>query len=269
MATPAWAKGLGRSLPGLQSGTVWVNYAFGQDIFTPKDIRRSDPDPDDRPYAGLLYGSVGLVRLEGPMLDQIALTAGVVGPAALAEPVQNGAHDVLGDNRAEGFHYQLHDEPVLQLAYRRTWQAISGSLKGSLGYDVSPDAEVTVGNLYDHAGLGATARIGTDLRPDNLPDQADPALPGAGAAVAGRNDVWWYVFAGVHGRALARNLLLDGNTFRGSRSVDRHILVGDLSGGLAVNYGRLRVAYTQVLRSSEFDDGRVDTFGMLTAGLQW
>ena len=38
-----------------------------------------------------------------------------------------------------------------------------------------------------------------------------------------------YVFAGVDGRAIARNLFLDGNTFEGSRSVNKMNLVGDLS----------------------------------------
>ena len=115
-------------------------------------------------------------------------------------------------------------------------------LAGALALDVTPDAEATAGNLYDYVGLGATMRVGVDLRPDTMPVQGDPAMAGSGAAVRSDNEHWIYVFAGVHGRAVARNLLLDGNTFRDSRDVDQNGFVGDLSAGVAADWKRVRVA---------------------------
>ena len=35
---------------------------LGQSMFTPEDTAREDPDPSDRPYAGWLYGGVGLIQ---------------------------------------------------------------------------------------------------------------------------------------------------------------------------------------------------------------
>lgn len=62
----------------------------------------------------------------------------------------------------------------------------------------------------------------------------------------------WYVFAGAGGRAVARDIFLDGNTCRDSRSVDREVLVGDLEVGGAVFWRNVRLSYTFVHRTEEF-----------------
>ena len=63
----------------------------------------------------------------------------------------------------------------------------------------------------------------------------------------------WSLFAGVQGRAVARNLFLDGNTFEDSASVDRNPLVGDFQTGFTISAGDWRLAYTYVTRTEEFD----------------
>jgi hypothetical protein len=63
----------------------------------------------------------------------------------------------------------------------------------------------------------------------------------------------WQVFAGVQGRAVARNLFLDGNTWEDSASVDRNPYVADFQTGFSVSAGDWRLAYTYVWRTEEFD----------------
>ena len=107
--TPQWAVGLAKSLPLFADwGEVRTEYAIQQAIFTPRDTRRVNPDPRDRPYAGWLNASFGLIGEAGPLLDQVALSFGVIGPASLAQQSQKFVHDVknidspLGmDHRAE------------------------------------------------------------------------------------------------------------------------------------------------------------------------
>ena len=65
----------------------------------------------------------------------------------------------------------------------------------------------------------------------------------------------FYFFVGTQGRAVARNLFLDGNTFQDSRSVDSEALVGDLSGGLALFWGdAVRLDTVVTYRTEEFED---------------
>ena len=58
------------------------------------------------------------------------------------------------------------------------------------------------------------------------------------------------------------NIFLDGNNFRRSHSVDKKDFVGDAQGGLAIIIGRVRLAYTHVFRTKEFDSqDDTDQFG--------
>ena len=63
----------------------------------------------------------------------------------------------------------------------------------------------------------------------------------------------FFVFAGGDGRAVARNIFLDGNTFRDSPSVDKEPFVGDAFYGLGVVMGRWQLTYMDAVRSLEFE----------------
>jgi lipid A 3-O-deacylase len=53
---------------------------------------------------------------------------------------------------------------------------------------------------------------------------------------------------------MLQNIFLDGNTFKESHSVNKKPVVGDVQAGAVIQYDRLRVSYTQIFRSKEFDD---------------
>ena len=73
------------------------------------------------------------------------------------------------------------------------------------------------------------------------------------------------------GRAVARNIFLDGNTFADSDSVDKIPFVADLNAGLAITYGRVRTSYAIVYRTKEFheQDSDGDVFGTITLGIRF
>ncbi|MFP5516941.1 MAG: lipid A-modifier LpxR family protein, partial [Alphaproteobacteria bacterium] len=48
------------------------------------------------------------------------------------------------------------------------------------------------------------------------------------------------------------NIFLDGNSFRESRSVDKHSFVGSVQAGLTLRYGRYGLTYAQTLQTPEF-----------------
>ena len=92
-----------------------------------------------------------------------------------------------------------------------------------------------------------------------------PAAPGTGYFDTPDKGLGWFLFAGLDGRALARNIFLDGNTFSNSHSVDKNYFVGDANAGLALTYDDYRLSYSLTARSKEFkgqDDPTV--FGSLT-----
>src|SRR5882724_7663605 len=72
-----------------------VGFALGQNIYTPVDTETTTPIPNDRPYAAWLYGSILLHAQLDNQLRLVELSAGVVGPSARGEEIQNAWHDVI------------------------------------------------------------------------------------------------------------------------------------------------------------------------------
>ena len=194
---------------------------------------------------------MGLVADSGVHLDQLQLTVGVVGPDSLAENSQNFVHDIIHDRDAMGWGTQLHNEVGVILNYERAFKVIPPQSFLGGTFDLEPHYGVAVGNVYDYANVGAMARFGINLPKDYGPMRIQPSLPGSDyfEPIAGFGA---YVFAGVDGRAIARNLFLDGNTFESSRSVRKMNLVGDFTFGAAVTFDSFRLAFTRVIRSREY-----------------
>lgn len=73
-------------------------------------------------------------------------------------------------------------------------------------------------------------------------------------------------FGTADGRAVARDIFLDGNTFRDSPSVTKKPFVADLGAGVGLIAGPWQLTYTQVWRTREFKTqrGRFNNFGSVT-----
>jgi lipid A 3-O-deacylase len=266
-SVPDWARQGATLLPGISPDDHFTYvFAVGQNMYTPEDISRPDPDPTDRPYAGWLYASLGAVveDSERDLLHNISLDVGVVGPWSQAGRTQRWWHEVIGVQTPRGWGNQLHNEPGVILTYETRMRApVATNLLG-LEVDATPKAGVTLGNIFTHGTIGGALRIGNNLDLDYGPPMIRPSLPGAGL-VKRRGEWGWYVFLGVEGRAVARNIFLDGNTFRDSPSVDKKPLIGDLQAGLVFNTPRFQISLTEILRSEEFDGQKgSDQFGAIS-----
>ncbi len=263
--TPGWVEHLAHALPFFgRTGEVRTSYELAQDIFTPQNTAIANPDPTDRPYAGYLYLGFGLLSKSDTHLDQIQLQLGVVGPDALGEEAQNWVHSIIGDKKAMGWAFQLHNEPAVQVNYERSFKLIPPKSLLGIFFDLEPHAGMAVGNVYDYVNAGFMARAGINLSDDFGPMRLSPSLPGSGFFEP-NGALSAYVFAGVDGRAVGRNIFLDGNTWETSRSVDKKILVGDLQIGAAIALYRWRLSFTHVFRTKEFaTQTSADQFGAVS-----
>lgn len=241
-----------------------VGVAFGQSIFTPEDTSVSAPLPGQHPYAGWLYGEYSvLVERDDKAVDMLTLTAGVVGPAALGDEVQNSFHRLINGSKVNGWDNQLRNEPGLILSYERRWRPFLRVSPLGIGVDAAPNAGVSVGNVLTQGKAGLTLRLGRNLEGNYGPPRIRPSLAGAGYY---RGDVAsWYLFAGAEGRAVARNIFLDGNTWRDSLSVDKRHFVADFQAGAVIQIKSIQIAYTYVWRTKEFEtQGARHEFGALS-----
>ena len=266
-----WAHALAAVIPTFDpAGELRVGLALGQSVYTPGDDLRRDRILDDRPYAGWLYGGFALIneRRRQPegvdTLDTFEVNLGIVGPGAGGRVVQNRWHNLLAVDEARGWSNQLSNEPGFVLFYERKWRDptnLQTRLIDDLAIDVIPHAAVSLGNIATYVAGGATLRFGRNLDVDFGPPRIRPALSGSGH-VRAEDELGWYFFAGSEARAVAYDIFLDGPLLRSSQSVDRKPLVVDLQAGAALTWRSMRVAYTYVVRSREFDGQKSpDRFG--------
>lgn len=231
-----------------------TSISVGQNIFTPDDISETALIENDVPYAGWLYLGLGVMANQGlNRFDQLELNIGVVGPSSMAEEVQTEWHNFFGITKPKGWKNQLNDELGVVLFYEQARRFETKDLILGLKWDVIPHIGGSIGNVFTFAKLGVTFRFGPDLASDFGPPRIRPSLPGSGF-YSPKKGFNWYVFTGAETRLMLQNIFLDGNTFKESHSVDKKPVVGDLQAGVVIQYDRLRVSYTQIFRSKEFDD---------------
>lgn len=269
-APPPWALKFARALPWFpREGSVRHGYAFGQNMYTPADITLVDPPRSDRPYAGWLYATIGLAIETERRFDHLALSAGIVGPASLAEQTQKAVHKLIGSPEPRGWDTQLRNEPGVVLTYQRGWRTLAVDSPDGFDFDLTTHLGGALGNVHTYANTGLTFRYGKNLSVDYGPPRIQPSAPGS-IFFAPADKFAWYLFAGIEGRAVARNIFLDGNTFRDSRSVDKEPFIGDLHFGLSFAWRDVRLSYTHVMLTHQFkgQTGR-NEFGAISLSIAY
>jgi len=273
---PRWGLPLIRKLPlinrpGFQRN---VGLSLGQNIYTPENISRRDLIRDDRPYAGWTYLSLTFHVKNTVKLDVFEVTMGIVGPSSLAEGTQRIVHGWLESKDPKGWDHQLRNEPGLIIGWQRNWRLFSKGMGSGFGFDFIPHIGGVAGNVATYANIGGEIRVGYNLPLDfgtsfirsgsgiEAPaDKTDPRL-------RRRKNFGIHLFTDVDGRAVARNIFLDGNTWKESHSVDRRVLVADMAAGLAIVYKHFKLSYAHVYRTKEFDgQKRGEIFGSMTLAI--
>ncbi len=246
-----------------------LGLSFGQNIYTPEDTQATAYQPDDRPYAAWLYLGVAFHIYHPPAtvdgtarLDVFEITAGIVGPSALGRQVQNEYHRFVGVETAKGWRNQIKDEPGLNLAYERKYRFSSEGARTGWGADFIPHAGLSLGNVHTYANAGFEVRAGYRLPSDfgsNL------IRPSGDSNALRRSPFNLFAFAAVDGRAVARDITLDGNSFRDSNSIEKKPFVADLYAGISGGTTRWQLTYAQAFRTHQFK-GQEDTsvFGSLS-----
>jgi lipid A 3-O-deacylase len=273
--------------PGVSSESCFnfeTAWTFGQNLYTPDNIRTSRLIPDQRPYGAWLYYGNVLTLSKSDRQHTLELDAGAVGGSlALGEPVQSGWHALLRavDNSdtppdPKGWGNQIKNQPGLQLLYqgrRRLIERLTHSA-GLRYFDLVPQVNAALGTVGDSASVGATARLGYNLPnefPEIIPSLLPPPEPSGSpeAALAGHHRHpplarpaaspsarrWEaYLFARADQRYVAYSAFLDGNLrlFGRSHSVSKEPLVTDLQAGAVLGCRKWRLSVTYVDRSPEF-----------------
>jgi lipid A 3-O-deacylase len=254
-------------LTGLDaSGRLSFGMDFGQVMVTPTDTQLVNPDPSDRPYAGLLFAGLTWQRFSDEHLTAFRLITGMVGPASLAEETQKTVHRTIGVQLPQGWGSQLRNEPILNAVLERRWRAKSWGYPNALGGDLLLVGGGMLGNVLTQAYGQAQIRVGWRVPHD----YGTSLIRGLGAMPPAREATPWSLhgFAAVGGLGIARNITLDGNTFRDGPSVAKRPWVGTMEAGVALRGRTWQLTASWVSWGREFDAQlRHSEFGTLTVSV--
>jgi lipid A 3-O-deacylase len=239
-------------LAGNAEGERFATYELTQLMFTPRHTSQSNPDPTDHPYAGLLYLGFTTHLQREQSLHSLKLIAGVAGPDAFAKDVQKIVHKIEGYNDPQGWGYQIKNEPVLNLFYEYRHKYAFPLRDADWGVELIPMGGAFLGNYLIQAESDLQCRFGYHL-PD---DFGTTVLRGSGYLPFPQDkahQVWGiYGFAGAGANLVARNLVLDGNTFESSRSVDKRLFLPMAEVGGSLWMRRFQATLSFVMWGKEY-----------------
>ena len=255
--SPWWAKHiwLGTrqcvgATPNCRTSREWI----GQDMYTQeRNADYSLKTVGERPAAGWLYYGEELRRIGQSDAQLLDLTYGVTGPPSLAQYTQEFAHSLSPHyDRPIDWSHQLAFEPGFIATYEVD-KLLTLLAVGPMAVQAIPSAAATAGNVFTRASGKLETRLGLDLPNPWLPivNSEQPEIIASGA---------------ITGFAVARDLFLDGNTFRGGPRVGHEPVYLEREAGITVSYRRVSLGYRAVFDEKTYATGHAHAWGSLTGG---
>ena len=270
---PRWSYPVINSLPFVNDPADQraVSFSLGQNIYTPVDIQERDLIEDDRPYAGYSYVAVGFHSKDRRRQNTWEFDIGVVGPYSGAGQSQNFIHEIIDSPPVNGWDNQIGNELTLEIICESKWKLYQSRGIEGLGFDSHLHLGGRVGNVFTYANTGLELRLGWNL-PNNFGScpiragcETNQAFHDDQLDYSQSDDYTLHLFVGFDGRAVARDIFLDGNTFQDSHNVEKEPFVADIIGGIGWNRGRFSFSYAYVYRTREFEgQEKPQVFGAIT-----
>jgi hypothetical protein len=252
-------------LIGFNHSSLSTQETFSREIgafgFTPEDITVSEANPNDRPYASLVYlsGSREQVDLVDNVAWKSTLTIGALGLNLVGE-LQNVAHQGTNGKTAQGWNNQISDGGELTGRYVIARQKYFDSFSENV--EVKSTVQASVGYLTE-ASWSLSMRTGrihspwSSFNPELASYGEKSSYSSNAKSVSER-----YFWAGVAVKARAYNAFLQGQ-FRDSAATYEHhqlnpVLVEAWAGYTFAFKQGYRISYVLRGHSSEIEEGAGD-----------
>ena len=217
-------------------------YSIGQNMYTPTDLRTKELIPNDRPYAGYLYGSAfDTIYLENGDDVFAELQLGTTGPNSLAEDTQKLIHTWIGSTIPQGWDNQIPNHFTFLLIDRYT-----SHIYESQYFAIDPFVGSQLGNLADYVSGGFNVYAGYNLPKDRNQHRV---IPFKDVQKEGWNP-YGYVYCGIEPKIMMYNMLLEDHRY----TIHPNSSVYDRNLGIVLGCRYFELAFTFCLRSKEFEE---------------
>ena len=237
----------------------FCSFAIGSQIYTPADLTKKEPIYDDWSYAGWTYVESGIHKSSSDTLNSLILKVGIIGPDAQGEEIQKAIHRLTGSKTPQGWDNQLYNELGINLGYiyKKRYEE---KLFKSLSVSVVPLASIDLGNISTQAALGVFIRFGHHISKDfgiaTITMGGESGIPAYEAQKENLHNHWsWSLNFAARGSVVARDIFVQGNTFR--TSIVTHELenfVGYIGGGFSLRYKSWNVDFMQIHNTPKAKD---------------
>jgi len=240
-----------------KGGDDYISFGFSHQLYTPEDFENPNLIEDDRPYAGYMYLQLGLYKSLNNTLTSLNIQVGIVGPSSQMESVQKIIHDLIGSPEPMGWQYQIKDEPIFQLNFSQKKYYNLDNIFG-FGYNSSilPEYGFDFGNASTKLYVSTLFRWGKGVPHDygayTIDNTSYSKIP-LKSEVVHYNKKWKYYFNfSLKTNLIAKNIFLDGNTFKESHSVRKNYFTLETGYGLSFVYDHFSIDYLRRHTSKEF-----------------
>jgi hypothetical protein len=243
-----------------QESNTYYARQFGFMAFTPGNTLVAEPQPDDRPYASLLFTSNGRVRVDPDNLGAwtSSFTIGLLGLSA-SEHIHATVHELVGSEAPKGYDNQIAagGEPTARYTLARQDLLVAHPTGN---FDVKTTVQGSVGYLTE-ASAAISVRVGRFDTPwwSFAPELTDyMAAPVPVEARGVQREL--YVFFGARVEARAYNAFLQGQ-FRDSTVTYSYdeiepVVATAWIGVVTQIFEQTQLSYTLNYQTAEVRDGK-------------
>ncbi len=212
-------------------------YGWGimQSMYTPEDITKTEPDPLDFPYAGVLFitHSIHSSNAVKKYSFNTELQMGIIGPLSLAKESQIAIHKLIKYKRPMGWDHQLPTDLALNInfsAEKQLWQQ-------GKWFEIIGGTQLNAGTLLNSFSTYSIMRIGK-MNPYFNGYISRYSSPQETNREAGHQ---WQAFILLKPRVdyIHRNSLVNGGLFNGRRDKLIKQAVKSNEPGIAIPEGRI------------------------------
>ncbi|WP_114325548.1 lipid A deacylase LpxR family protein [Candidatus Colwellia aromaticivorans] len=149
-------------LPQSYAEKAW-GLKISQRMWTPNEIKITEPQPYERPYAGFLELEHHTAFYSSELAQKNWLSIGIIGPASGTEQLQGAIHKLIGASTPEGWAYQVENKATFQLGYEIDYLLLRKAAPFNSEWEVSTFSHNTLGNFRSDLNVGLTLRWGMEL----------------------------------------------------------------------------------------------------------
>lgn len=212
-SSPADKNILGDAFSLSDSANIW-SLQLQQRLWTPTDIGKEEPQPNERPYAGVLTLNLATMSFNESESLRMELVGGVIGPSSGAETLQKTTHRWFSSTYPEGWSYQVKNHAIIDVEMEYDQLFVRSG-----NHEFSGFGRAVVGNFQPEIVTGLGWRWGKNL--DSM-FNAQALRPYKQRPLATKSSVpgsYWYLYGSLEARYRFEDLTVTGETLKPVHSV--------------------------------------------------